>query len=98
VNVAEELTRRGLYSNERAAVAYQNLSTAFSIGVLDVIDAIDDAAIGETERAKVLGFRFVRVIGGWSITFQGREVLVSRSPAAVQDYFIRAGEMIGGVS
>jgi len=87
------LKNLGLDPSTAALTSYGNTAASMSKSLMDMIEAVADAATGEFERLKEFGIRASKEGGKVSFTFQGVTKTVQNSSAAIQQYLMDIGNV-----
>lgn len=87
------LKNLGLDPSERALRSYGNTSAAMGKDLMQMIEAVADAATGEFERLKEFGIRASSQGEEVKFTFQGVTTTVRKEAAAIEEYLMRIGEV-----
>lgn len=86
------LVNMGLTPSERAMRSYGNTASAMGKSMMQMIDAVADAATGEYERLKEFGIKTKREGDNISFTFQGVTTTVKNNAAEIEQYLMSIGE------
>ncbi|MBB6191202.1 hypothetical protein FHS51_001424 [Sphingobium wenxiniae] len=87
------LKNLGLDPSTAALTSYGNTAASMSKTLMDMIEAVADAATGEFERLKEFGIRASKEGSKVSFTFQGVTTTVQNSSAAIQKYLMDIGNV-----
>ncbi|MGA1073367.1 MAG: tape measure protein, partial [Pseudohongiellaceae bacterium] len=87
-----KLKALGLDPSERALRSYGNTSAAMGKDMMQMVEAVADAATGEFERLKEFGIKASKQGDDVSLTFQGITTTIGNSSAEIQEYLLQIGE------
>ena len=87
------LKNLGLDSSADSLRAYGNVASSFGKGLIDMIEAVADATVGENERLKEFGIRASVEGDKVKFTFQGIETAVANNARAIEQYLIGIGKV-----
>ena len=87
-----KLKALGLDPSERALRSYGNTSAAMGKDMMQMVEAVADAATGEFERLKEFGIKASKQGDDVSLTFQGVTTTIGNSSAEIQEYLLQIGE------
>jgi hypothetical protein len=87
-----KLVNLGLTPSRRALKAYGDTAAATGKDLMQMIEAVADAATGEFERLKEFGIKASQQGDKVSLTFQGVKTTVANNAAAIEEYLIKLGE------
>ncbi|NYZ12892.1 hypothetical protein HL658_10040, partial [Azospirillum sp. RWY-5-1] len=87
------LKNLGLDASSDSLRAYGNFASSFGKGLIDMIEAVADAATGENERLKEFGVRASIEGDKVKFTFQGIETAVANNARAIEQYLIGIGKV-----
>ncbi|MCL7931734.1 hypothetical protein, partial [Halomonas llamarensis] len=83
----------GLNPSQEALRSYGNTAAAMGKDMMQMVEAVADAATGEFERLKEFGIRASKEGEQISFTFQGVTTTVGNSAAAISQYLQEIGEI-----
>lgn len=86
------LTSLGLEPSERALNSYGNTASAMGKPLMQMVEAVADAATGEFERLKEFGIRASKDGDDVAFTFQGVTTKMKMDSKSIQEYLLRIGE------
>ncbi len=82
----------GLTPSIRALEAFGNVASGSSKSVLEFVEAVADASVGEFERLKEFGIKARKEGDQIVFTFKGMETKVANSAAAITEFLTELGE------
>lgn len=88
-----KLKNMGLDPSMEALRSYGNTAASMSKGLMDMIEAVADAATGEFERLKEFGIRASSEGNKVAFTFQGVTTVVGKNAKEIETYLRRIGEV-----
>lgn len=86
-----KLTNLGLQPSETAMISYGNTASAMGKDLMQMIEAVADASVGEFERLKEFGIKAKSQGDKVTFTFQGQAKTIKKSSDAIQKYLIDIG-------
>lgn len=88
-----KLKALGLDPSERAMLSYGNTASAMGKDLMQMIEAVADAATGEFERLKEFGIKAKVQGDNVSLTFQGVTTTIKNSADQITEYLTKIGEV-----
>lgn len=82
----------GLTPSIKALTAFGNVASGSGKSVLDFVEAVADAAVGEFERLKEFGIKASVQGDKVKLTFKGVETTVAKTASAIEKALIKIGE------
>lgn len=92
VEAFAKLTHLGLNPSERAMMSYGNTASAMGKDLMQMIEAVADASVGEFERLKEFGIKASQQGDKVRLTFQGNTTEIGKDAASIQEYLLAIGE------
>lgn len=83
----------GLDPSEEALTSYGNTASAFSKNILDFVEAVADATVGEFERLKSFGIKANTLTDEVKFTFAGVTTTVKKNAADIEKYLRSLGDI-----
>lgn len=93
VQAFTKLKALGLDPSERAMTSYGNTAAAMGKDLMQMIEAVADAATGEFERLKEFGIKAKQQGDMVALTFQGVTTKIKNDSDAITEYLIKIGEV-----
>ncbi|MDB5779967.1 MAG: hypothetical protein JWP93_2332 [Polaromonas sp.] len=88
-----KLKALGLDPSERAMMSYGNTAAAMGKDLMQMIEAVADAATGEFERLKEFGIKAKVEGDNVSLTFQGVTTKIKNNATQITEYLTKIGEV-----
>ncbi|QFU23725.1 hypothetical protein FM038_017140 [Shewanella eurypsychrophilus] len=92
VEAFAKLTHLGLDPSERAMKSYGNTASAMNKDLMQMIEAVADASVGEFERLKEFGIKASSQGDMVRMTFQGNTTEIKKDAKSIQEYLLALGE------
>lgn len=86
------LTSLGLEPSRKALISYGNTASAMGKDLIQFVEAVADASVGEFERLKEFGIKARQEGENVSFTFRGVTTTVKKDAEEIQQYLIKIGE------
>lgn len=83
----------GLDPSEEALTSYGNTASAFSRNMIDFVEAVADATVGEFERLKSFGIKANTLTDEVKFTFAGVTTTVKKNAADIEKYLRSLGDV-----
>ena len=83
----------GLDPSEEALTSYGNTASAFSKNMIDFVEAVADATVGEFERLKSFGIKANTLTDEVKFTFAGVTTTVKKNAADIEKYLRSLGDV-----
>ena len=83
----------GLDPSEEALTSYGNTASAFSKNMIDFVEAVADATVGEFERLKSFGIKANTLTDEVKFTFAGVTTSVKKNAADIEKYLRSLGDV-----
>lgn len=83
----------GLAPSEEALTSYGNTASAFSKNMIDFVEAVADATVGEFERLKSFGIKANTLTDEVKFTFAGVTTTVKKNAADIEKYLRSLGDV-----
>ncbi len=83
----------GLDPSEEALTSYGNTASAFSKNMIDFVEAVADATVGEFERLKSFGIKANSLTDEVKFTFAGVTTTVKKNAADIEKYLRSLGDV-----
>lgn len=83
----------GLDPSEEALTSYGNTASAFSKNILDFVEAVADATVGEFERLKSFGIKANTLTNEVKFTFAGVTTTVKKNATDIEKYLRSLGDI-----
>lgn len=83
----------GLDPSEEALTSYGNTASAFSRNMIDFVEAVADATVGEFERLKSFGIKANTLTDEVKFTFAGVMTTVKKNAADIEKYLRSLGDV-----
>ena len=83
----------GLDPSEEALTSYGNTASAFSKNMIDFVEAVADATVGEFERLKSFGIKANTLTDEVKFTFAGVTTTVKKNAADIEKYLRSLGDI-----
>lgn len=83
----------GLDPSEEALASYGNTASAFSRNMIDFVEAVADATVGEFERLKSFGIKANTLTDEVKFTFAGVTTTVKKNAADIEKYLRSLGDV-----
>lgn len=93
VQAYSTLKARGLDPGREALLAYANVAAASGKTLQQFVEAVGDAATGETERLKEFGIVARQQGDSIALTFRGVTTVIEKDTAAIEGYLQRIGKV-----
>ncbi|RZF83707.1 hypothetical protein EXT46_05285 [Pseudoalteromonas sp. CO325X] len=87
-----KLTNLGLVPSERALRSYGNTAAAMNKDLMQMVEAVADASVGEFERLKEFGIKASQSANTVSFTFKGTTTTIKKDAQSIQEYLLNIGE------
>jgi hypothetical protein len=88
-----KLKALGLDPSERAMMSYGNTASAMGKDLMQMVEAVADAATGEFERLKEFGIKAKVQGDNVSLTFQGVTTTIKNNSTQITEYLTKIGEV-----
>lgn len=88
-----KLKALGLDPSERAMTSFGNTASAMGKDLMQMVEAVADAATGEFERLKEFGVKAKAQGDNVSLTFQGVTTTIKNSASEITEYLTKIGEV-----
>ena len=92
VEAFTRLTNMGLNPSEKAMLSYGNTAAAMGLDMMQMVEAVADAAVGEFERLKQFGIKAKNNGESIAFTFQGQTKSIKNDAASIEEYLQGIGE------
>ncbi len=79
--------------SEEALTSYGNTASAFSKNILDFVEAVADATVGEFERLKSFGIKANTLTNEVKFTFAGVTTTVKKNATDIEKYLRSLGDI-----
>lgn len=86
-----KLTHLGLDPSRESMISYGNTAAAMGKDLMQMIEAVADASVGEFERLKEFGIKASSQGDKVRFTFQGNSTTIKKDAASIQQYLIDLG-------
>ncbi|WDE07294.1 hypothetical protein SG34_010595 [Thalassomonas viridans] len=87
-----KLTNLGLDPSRRAMISYGNTAAAMGKDMMQMVEAVADASVGEFERLKEFGIKASKENDKVTFTFKGNATTIAKESGAIQEYLLNIGE------
>ncbi|MCG7598897.1 hypothetical protein MHM84_03800 [Halomonas sp. McH1-25] len=92
INGFTRLVALGLTPSREALVSYGNTAASMNKTMMDMVEAVADATVGEFERLKEFGIRASAEGEKVAVTFRGQTEVIERTAGAIEEYLIQVGQ------